>query len=307
MPRFDNFYPFVSYVTGSGAEIVLSAPNGSHWWEIYGRNGFAAPKLKQTNQQYADGTTELLAVEIQPRTLVMQMAVSGQISADRDNCLRTIANKLIQIGAYRDWGHLHLRRPDGTYCDIDCAYISGMDAITQTLPRAQVFEIKFYSGNGYFYDPVETIYDFDIYRTEGLLHFGNDFHFTDETFFRSNGVAYERDIFMDGYRAYPTITITGPANNISLINQATGRTLSFDPSFFLISGDSVTIRTTPKDRGAVVTRADGTEKNGFKYLTPDSNLDWFLCYGMNALAYRNSNNNPTTLCRLAYKKMWLSA
>lgn len=303
----NEIFPYLSYITDSGEEIVLSCEGFYKWWECYGRKGFTAPQLKTEEAKYADGSSEIMAIRMKPRTLVVEMVTLGKTNNERDEILRNIASSLIRIGSNLKIGKLKITRLDGKTVYIDCAYTGGMDEITQKYPRFQRYNLRFYSVNGYFYDPETTNYDIDIFQTQGLLNFGNNFHFKDTTFFRSNGLSHERTVHLDGYRAYPLITITGPANNLMIANKTTNRTVAFDPTFFLLTGDSLEIETNPSGRGSVVKRADGTEEDGFRYLLPESNLDWYLNNGENEISYRNSNNNSTTICRLSYQQLWLGA
>lgn len=306
MPRFDGHYPYLSYITAAGDEIVLSCAGYSKWWECYGRSGFAAPSLKHITQEYADGALDTLAIELSARKLTVQMVVNGSTSAERDTILLDIANRLIQIGHKQDWGRLKIMKSDGSYVYIDCAYIGGMDGIEQTMPRLQLFMLNFYSGRGYFYSQAEDSYRFDIYQSMGL-HFGTSLHLGSATRFLSPGMDFSRMISLEGYKAYPVITVTGPAQSIRFENVNTGRVIEFDPSFFLTAEENAVIDTNPFKRSVTVTRFDGTVENGFNYLTEASNLDWFLTAGANEVIYRNTNNNPVTSCVFRYHQRWLNA
>ena len=303
----DEIFPYLSYITNTGDEIVLSCEGFYKWWECYGRKGFVAPSLKTEEAKFADGSSKIMAIRIKPRTLVVEMVTLGRTSSERDLILRNIASGLTQIGSNLEIGKLKITRLDGKTVYIDCAYIGGMDDIQAKYPRFQRYSLRFYSTNGYFYDQESTKYNINIFQSEGLLNFGNDFIFSDSTFFRSNGLFHDRTVYLDGYRAYPVITIKGPANNIALINQSIDRMIAFDPKFYLLSGESLTIQTASAERGSTVKRIDGTEEDGFRYLLPETNLDWYLTAGKNEISYRNSNNNRTTNCELAYQQMWLSA
>lgn len=305
MPQFDTVYPYLSYITSAGDEIILSCKGYKKWWECYGRSGFSAPPLKHITQEYADGALDTLAIEVAPRTLTIQMVVNGESSLDRDMILQDIASRLVQVGHKQDWGKLKIQKTDGSYSYIDCAYIGGMDNISQSMPRLQLFTLNFYSGKAYFYDGTETIYDIDIYKSTGLLHF--PFWFGENTHFLGAGVYFTRHISLEGFKAYPVITITGYVKTLRLENKTTGRAIEFSSGFFLLRGETVTIDTNPKKRSVVITRQDGTEENGFNFLTEDTNLDWFLTIGTNEIVYRQPENNPYTSCRLTYQQMRLSA
>ena len=306
MPQFDGSYPYLSYITSAGDEIILSCDSYKKWWECYGRSGFAAPPLKHITQEYADGAMDTLAIEVAPRTLTIQMVVSGATSMERDAILQDIASRLIQVGHRRqNWGKLKIRKADGSYVYIDCAYVGGMEDISQTLPRLQLFTLNFYAGQAYFYDEDETAYSIDIYKSSGLLRF--PFYFGPNTHFLSAGMDFTRIINLPSFRAYPIITVTGPAECIRFESVTTGRVIEIDQSFYLARGETITIDTRPNQQTVILTRRDGTEENGFNLLTEFSNLDWYLTQGDNEIVYRQTNNNPETGCVLTYQQRWLAA
>lgn len=305
MPQFDTIYPYLSYITAAGDEIVLSCKGYKKMWECYGRSGFTAPPLKHIKQELADGSLDTLAIEVSPRTLTVQMVVSGETSLDRDAILLDIASRLIQVGNKRDWGKLRIQKTDGSYSYIDCAYIGGMEGINQTMPRLQQFALNFYAGKAYFYDENETVYDLDIYQSEGLLHF--PFNFGADTHFHGAGIYFTRYITLESFRAYPVITITGYVGSLRLENATTGAAIEFSDEFFLLRGESVVIDTNPFRRSVTITHLDGTEENGFRYLTEQTNLDWPLVLGSNEIVYRQPENNPYTTCQFTYQQMRLTA
>ena len=304
MPEFDSNYPYLSYITAAGDEIVLSCEGYKKWWECYGRAGFTAPPLKHIRQEYADGSLDTLAIEVAPRTLTVQMVVSGATSLERDTILQDIASRLIQVGNKRDWGKLKIQKTDGSFTYIDCVYIGGMDGINQTMPRLQLFTLNFYAGKAYFYDETQTTYDFDIYSTEGL-HF--PFNFGSSTHFGGAGVYFTRYITLEGFRAYPVITITGYVGALRLENATTGAVIEFSDEFFLLRGESVVIDTNPFRRSVTIQHLDGTEENGFRYLTEETDLDWFLVLGSNEVIYRQPEINPDTTCHFVYQQMRVTA
>ena len=129
MPALDALYPYISYITAAGDEVILSCESYKKWWECYGREGFAAPSLDYVTRQYADGMTDTLAVIMKPRPLSVQMVVVGESCRERDEILADMASRLIQLGSRKNWGRLKVMRSDGSYVFIDCVYIGGMDEI----------------------------------------------------------------------------------------------------------------------------------------------------------------------------------
>ena len=180
MPVFDRPYPYVSYITYLGDEIVLSCEDYKQWWECYGREGFSAPKLDPVTREYADGMIDTLAVVMKPRKLTLQMVVSADSSQERDQVIADMASRLIQLGSRKSWGRLKIMRSDGTFVYIDCVYSGGMDAIAQNLPHLQKFSLQFYAGNGYFYDEFETL--LSTQQLTDLVYLGDEIFLSDELF-----------------------------------------------------------------------------------------------------------------------------
>ena len=156
MPKFSGVYPYLSYVTADGAEIVLSSADNNKWWECYGREGFGAFELNHITKQYSDGATDTTAMIPKPRKMVIRMVARGETTAERDEFLRDLISGLVQIGSRTNWGKLKLMRSDGKMIAIDCVYTGGLDEITANYPTIQQFDLEFFSGNGYFYEVNNT-------------------------------------------------------------------------------------------------------------------------------------------------------
>ena len=156
----DKIYPYLSYVTADGNEVVLSCDGYRDAWECYGREGFGGLPLKQITRQYSDGASDTVAMIPEPRVMTINMVAVGNSTAKRDEILRNIISGLVQIGSSTNWGKLKLMRSDGKMLAIDCVYTGGLDEIVNELPYIQQFTLEFFSGNGYFYevsDPTNTI------------------------------------------------------------------------------------------------------------------------------------------------------
>jgi hypothetical protein len=302
-PNFDGVYPYMSYITADGDEIVLSSEGIKSYWETYGRRGFDAPPLRRETRQYADGSVDILAIIMEPRPLTVEMVAVGSSSIERDNIMRDIASRLIQVGSRRSWGKLKVRRNDGKYLYIDCAYVSGLETATRDLPRAQQFELEFWSGNGYFYDTTETTLTTatlsTLFYLDDDLYLGNDLYLND-------GIT-DISLNNDGELFYPQIDIFGPASVIRLTNSATGKTIALDGDFVLLSGEKLTIdcrehhrKITLQDNNDVV--SDITEK-----LALGSSLIWDIAKGQNVISVYYTDSDEHSFARIRYQRRYFSA
>lgn len=297
----------LSYTNARGQEIILDDDRHSFLGEIMGREGFDAPAIDLKTVKLGNGNEDVISVSYKKREMTCYFWAE---TPDRAAFLRkfhSIKAGLVQVGKKPDnWGFLKILRPDGTYARINCVYSEGLESMMYDSAVRTQFSLTFVAADPLFYDQVPEVITLSTYRETDYLHFGSGFHFGNETFFRSSGYATNRNVRISCARAYPVIRVTGPADNIRLYNQSTGRVIEFDPSFRLLAGEYAEIVTKPLECSAVWHRYDGTEVNALRYLSPDTVLDWFLENGENQLIYRNSNNNPESVCTLSYQAGWLS-
>ena len=101
-------------------------------------------------------------------------------------------------------------------------------------------------------------------------------------------------------KVYPDITINGPAKNIALINDSTGRKIELDVSIVLDVNEKIYITTTPLKRKITKIDRDGTTINLIPWLSPDSTLDWWLAHGTNKVTFNNSEVTPETYLKFVY-------
>ena len=302
MPQAEPF-PYISYITASGDEVVLSSENTKKWWECYGREGFAAPPLDFVTRQYADGMTDTLAVIMQPRTLGIQMVIVGDSCRERDELIADMASRLIQLGSRKDWGRLKIMRTDGSYVYIDCVYTAGMDEIVQELPYVQQFTLSFFAGNGYFYDVDETL--LAARSMADLVYLAEDLYL-DEDLYLTDGTA---SVLAEntGEMFYPVIDIFGPASVIRIVNNTTGQTLAIDPTFSLLSGQKLIFNCTEHNREIIFVDTDQSELDVTEKLQLGSSLVWPIVKGTNSITISYTDATDETLARIRYHQRYFSA
>lgn len=297
----------VSYINAQNEEIVLDDLPRTFLGELYGRTGFEAPKLRYNETRYGSGATEILDIELEPREVTLFFWAPAE-TADLTEKLEYIKSRLIQIGHRNgNWGKLRCARRDGTYTDLNCVYVGGFDGAARESPTWIKFSLSFRADDPLFYDLSTTTLILRAYSEGDRLVFKSTTHFGASTHFRSSDATHEESISLDCFRVYPDITITGPATNIRLQNVTTGKIISLDSTFELLSGESLEIHTRPNDRSIYWIQQNGTKTKAQRYLTADTSLDWYMIAGENIIRYRNSTLSPISTCVLSYRKGFLSA
>ena len=303
MPVRSNPFRYLSYITADGNEVVLSCEGYKKWWECYGREGFVAPKLKQVTREFADGTTETLAMIIKPRNLTVKMFVLGDSINERDEILQDMASRLVQIGTKKDWGKLKVLRMDGKYVYIDCVYAGGMDDIVDKYPTVQQFSLRFNSGSGYFYDIDETL--LVAQNLTPMTYLAEDLYLSDDLYL-TEGIT-SLTINNEGEEFYPVVDIFGPATVIRITNNTTGQTLGIDPTFRLQTNQKLTFNCREHERAITFTDADGDETDVTEEMLLGASLVWPIVKGTNRITFYYAESDGSTFARIRYRQRYLSA
>ena len=111
----------------------------------------------------------------------------------------------------------------------------------------------------------------------------------------------QEDYYVQAERVYPKIVINGPAENVCLINETTGRKIELSSAVKLATNKKITIITTPMKRSI-----KRSSTNLIPYLSDDSTLDWYLDHGINSIVFNNSSTTPETYLRFYYTERRLS-
>ena len=114
-------------------------------------------------------------------------------------------------------------------------------------------------------------------------------------FLQSSESSSLNDIYIMAEKVYPEIYIHGPAENISLINNTTGRKIVLEGSISLTHTQSIKIVTAPFKRS--IKRGS---TNLIPYLSIDSTLDWYLAHGNNEIEFNNSATTPESYVKFTY-------
>ena len=303
MPNPKSIFPYLSYVTAAGDEIVLSCENNRKWWECYGREGFGAPRLNNVTRQYADGETKTLSMIIEPREMVVQMVINGSSTYERDAKLRDIIVRLEQVGRKTDWGKLKLMRSDGKMLAIDCVYTGGLDEIVSEYPNAQQFELRFYSGNGYFYDEEEKTATYT--KIDNSIFLEEDLYLSDDLYLVGNIMRLNID--NEGELFYPIVEIDGPASAIGVTNHTTGLLLAIDANFQLLAGQKLIFDCREHTRGITLKYAGGSTADYSESLRLGATLVWPIVKGTNDIEFYFVDDDYRTDSRIRYYQRYYTA
>lgn len=120
-------------------------------------------------------------------------------------------------------------------------------------------------------------------------------------FMRTAASNLKEDLYIQCEKVYPDIIINGPAVNIKLVNNSTGKKIELSETIELGYNEQIKICTTPRKRSI--------KKNGVNmipYLTADSTLDWWLIHGTNALEFNNTSFTPESYLKFVYTERRIS-
>lgn len=302
----------VSYTNARGETAILDDTEQTFLGELYGREGTEAPELETTEVKYGDGSTEIIAIQPKPRDVTLYFwAPTDRKKPHLREQMEEIKAKLIQTGTREgDWGQLMIRRPDGRPLYLNCAYTGGFDEFVREYPLVGTFSLSFHAQDALFYDGFEQSFTVRQNDTEGYLFFQPDskpLYMDPNLFMRSAQGQTLRDVYINGDLIYPTIVITGPAENIRVWNKTTGRRFEFASSIALEPGETITIETKNRKRSVIMRDKAGVKTNIMNKLTASSSLNWWLGRGSNDVEFRNTATSAESALKFIYKEGFLSA
>lgn len=299
----------ISYTNARNEVIVL---DNTEWeqkllWSIYGREGFEAPSLSYKEVKYANGDTDILSVEMEPREVTLYFVVRSGTPHLRMR-LEELKKQLIQTGPKNQkWGDLMVRRVDGRELHLNCVYTQGLDEFIRKYPHINKFSLTFRAEDPFFYDGFEQSYMIQQDDRAGYLFMDPELFMDPSLFMMSASGSNGSDLYINGDLVYPTITINGPAENISLTNKTTGRKIELATDVVLDTNEQITITTRKRQRTIRKRDKYGVVTNLVPKLTSASSLNWWLTRGSNIIDFNNSATTPETYLKFVYKEGYLSA
>ena len=251
----DDVFESLIYVNASGERTILSDRSVSSYWELRGRSGFSAPDVELITQKYINGQTRVVGRIIKPRTVSINMIVTGESTAKRDFVFFQMVESLIDVDG-GDIGKLYITRSDGSVVYLNCAYSSGLK-VTDEYRHFHRFTLQFYAEDPYFYS---TEYTQIINVDEG----SEPITLNDELTLGYWCLDWETNsgsaILLNPYEheANPVYRIGGIRRDLTIKSSTVAKKLTFE-GLDMRNGDVIVIDTRERYRSAYIKHADGTQ------------------------------------------------
>lgn len=257
----------VDWIVGSST-YALSGRNPYAFISLTGLGNPPVRRIKERGPQQ-HGSTDV-GFLLDERMLNLALLITGTSLEAVDGYRDDLAAMLKPSATS---GKLRVTRDDGTVRQID-AHVAGVMDFPNTLQdrigASQTVVVQFEAADPIWYDPTLKNIIFDISdNTSGI-----EIPLAVPVVYANTTVldAVESITYAGKWETFPTIYITGPANDLVITNVTTGKVLDFTGTN-LAALDSYTIDLRYGYK--TVTDAAGVRKNAA--LTDDSNLvDWSL-------------------------------
>jgi hypothetical protein len=242
------------YENASGNRVILSDRSVSANWELVGRSGFSAPEVELITQKYINGQEKIVGRIIKPRTVSINMVVTGATTAQRDALFFDMVDKLINVGG-GEIGKLWITRSDGSVVYLNCAYSSGLKVVEQ-YRKFHLFTLEFYAENPYFYSQ-DIVQDVELVESSEPITLSDDLYLNGWKldWAMSGGVNMVTNPYT--HQADPIYKISGVRVNLTILNSTISKSLQFD-DLDMALGDAIVIDTRERQRSAYIEHPDGS-------------------------------------------------
>lgn len=246
-------------ITRSGSTLTL---DGSPF-KLISIDGIGAGPIRRLTERgpLQDGETDI-GYRLDPRMINLVLWILGTSQSDCDTHRDTLQSYL-HPGVTAS---LQCTRDDSEVRQIDCRVLGMVDtpgAIRERTHTAQRVGVQLYAADPTWYDP--TLQRATVVTgsdSTGLtIPLIVDVDISGETINAVRTVTYPGTS-----KTYPTITITGPIDDLEITNLATGDELQFDTS--ISDGDTITVDLSYGNKTIV----DQAGTNRISYLSNDSDL-----------------------------------
>lgn len=299
----DN-YESLRFVNGSGEEIVLSDPTTTKWWELRGRSGFTAPEVEIISQKYANGVTKILKRLLTPRSVSMNMVITGNTTEERDASFFAMVSKLMDVNG-GNTGKLYARRSDGQEVYLNCAYSSGL-SIVEEYRKFHRFTLEFYAPDPWFYKDVADTYidvrEGNFLTLSDTLMVGN-YHMIGEFISEGSGVlTNESDEDLQ-----PVIRLQGVSGSITITNADSGYSIVIS-GLTMTLGQTLVIDTRDESKNIYIVNPDGSTIQAGQYLNwSNTNYEFPIIPGENHISYVGSAGSTVERLEISAAERYLSA
>lgn len=175
-----------------------------------------------------------------------------------------------------------------------CCYEAGLETYAEEFPMLGLTELAFHAADPYWQDSVENQV---VATLDNTTH--TWFPMLPLILGASDAFASVVANNTGDVDAWPIITVNGPGEELSIINETTGMRWDFDG--VIAAGSQLVVDTRP---GMKSVRLNGV--NAFGRLAQDSSL-WPIVRGPNRVTIDFANITTATIVRFAWRKKWLAA
>lgn len=159
------------------------------------------------------------------------------------------------------------------------------------------YEIQLNGPSGYFEDPDYNLFDMATWTGGFKLR-------TKMPFKLRHRDERIKTIHNVGHATTPVwVQFKGPANSPKIINVTSGKAIQVATT--IGQGEVLNIKTDQNNPQILITLADGTVKNGYPYLTRESELKFFLELGDNIMQYQTADNTLINEVSVRYKNLYM--
>ena len=296
-------------VEGIVGPTTYALSGGNPFWFVSLTGGGLPPirRLKERSPQQ-HGSTDIgfllderminlvLLIEANATTQQEALELADQYRDDLAECLKPRENTPIQLRITRD---------DGRVRQIDCHVVGTVDfpnTLRERMGASQLVVIQFEAADPIFYDPTLNNVIFDISDNVSGVEIPLMIPFVYSAVTELDAI--ESITYAGKWETFPIIYVTGPANDLIITNETTGKVLDFT-GHNIASGDIYTIDLRYGQR--FIVDQNGVRKNSA--LTDDSDLqNWSFVPGINDVHVEiTSGLSVVTLIRVEYYNRYPSA
>ena len=258
----DKAFDSLTFENAAGKRVILSSQNISQYWELRGRSGFTAPDVKLITEKYVNGNERIVNRIVSPRTVRINMIVTGKTTAICDRIFFDMVDVLMDTSK-GEVGKLYVTRSDGRVVILNCAYSGGMN-IKEEYTNFHRFTLEFYASDPWFYTlPIKQTVEFGgessaitlsetLYLGSWRLGWG-----------KTNGVALVEN--RTGAPAEPIYEIAGSRSDLSIRNHSSREGIKFK-DMDMDGDETLVIDTRSRYKSAYFRHADGSVSTALGYL-----------------------------------------
>jgi hypothetical protein len=284
----------VQWIDPDGATTTLPV-----LWDTVGR--FSPPvRTEESGVPGGDGG-RLWDVHHGPRDFVLPLSITGTSESDLRVQIRAMVSAL---NPKRGDGLIRISTPVGDQREIVCRAISGLE-MSERLgdtsgPLVQRAAVVFRAWEPYWRDVSDTIAGpWLTGENPGSFFPIFPLRLVASEIFAAVSVDNLGDI-----ETWPVWTITGPAEDIGLLNLTTGKTLRL--TYTVLADEVITIDTRPK-RGTVGKKITSTVAGNIYDALVGAQTLWSLQPGINAVEVQLGGATAATVVQMARRHLYLAA